>query len=109
MLPGCGGDPSGAPLYGPQQTGAARQSYETNSRTNDYEVTGSADPLTGLLLGYLASARNCAALPVNLPRLSRFPVRGGLVTLSQIFVRRSQLALPRRVNDEQWDLFSPEF
>ena len=89
--------------------GLARQSWEANSRTNGYEVAGSADPLTGLAVANLASARNCAVLPVNLPGLGRFALRGGLVTLRQTFVRRSQLSLPGRVNDEQWDLFSPEF
>jgi hypothetical protein len=29
----------------------ARQSWEANSRTNGYEVAGSADPLTGLADG----------------------------------------------------------
>jgi hypothetical protein len=30
---------------------AARQSWEANSRTDGYEVAGSADPLTGLAIG----------------------------------------------------------
>ena len=77
--------------------------------SNGHEVAGSADPLRALPLTNLTSARNCAALP---PLLSGLAPCAGLATLRQTFVRRSHggnLSLPGRVNDEQWNLFSPEF
>jgi len=95
------------PAVWPAADGLARQSWEANSRTNGYEVAGSADPLTGLCRWLTWPAHD--ALPLNLSRLGRFALREGLVTLRQTFVRRSQLSLPGRVNDEQWDLFSSEF
>jgi hypothetical protein len=62
------------------------QSWGANSPTNGHEVAGSADPITDLA----ASARNCAALPVNFSTsFGRLALRAGLVTLRQTFVRRS--------------------
>src|SRR5215475_12101493 len=87
----------------PRAERLAHQSWEANQRTNSYEVAGSADPLTGLAVG---------SLPVNFSA-SWSPCSPCRTCYSAPNICSSkpwwQLSLPRRVNDEQWDLVSPEF
>ena len=50
--------------------------------------------------------------PAGLMPLRRFALCARFVILRQTFVRRSHggnCLCPGRVNDEQWDFFSPEF
>jgi hypothetical protein len=56
----------------------APQSWEANSRTNDHQVAGSADPIRALPLANFA--RICAALPVTYRFLvALLPMRGLLL------------------------------
>src|SRR6516225_11096026 len=63
-------------------------------------------PITGLAVG---GARNCAALPVSLLRLSVALARVPdlLVCAKHLFVVATRQCPSRGLKDEQWHLFNP--
>jgi hypothetical protein len=92
-----GGDPGGAPLPGGEQPGWQVRAERQASPTNGHEAADAAD-VGSFLINPFASWSPCSPC--------RTCYSAPNICSSKPWW---QLSLPGRINDEQWNLFSPEF